>query len=46
LIFKKGYRVNIRINGKLHSKDFIADKHTMDKKLEQALKFKKSILPE
>lgn len=42
----KGYRVNIIINGKLHSKDFISNKYTMEEKLEQALKFKKSILPE
>lgn len=42
----KGYRVNIRINKKLHSKDFISDKDTMEEKLEKALKFKKSILPE
>lgn len=40
----KGYRVNVRINGILHSKDFISDKYTMDEKLEQAKKFKESIL--
>lgn len=39
-----GYRVNIRINKKLHSKDFISNKLSMDEKLEQAIKFKESIL--
>jgi hypothetical protein len=41
-----GYRVGIKINGKTHSNDFGSRKYTMEEKLEQALKFKKSILPE
>lgn len=42
----KGYRVNIRIIGKLYSQDFTADKYNMNEKLQQAINYKKSILPE
>ena len=40
----KGYRVNVRIKGKLYSKDFISNKNTMEEKLNQSIKFKESIL--
>lgn len=38
-----GYRVNVRIDNKLYSKDFVSNKETMEVKLNKAIEFKNSI---